>query len=404
MNFFHSSKTIHVHGEHCHHGHEEEASASQLSVFISEFFSITKLPFVVYVTPNLEKRVKFNGEITKENLIQFVEDCKAGKLSNFMRTGARLEGDKHPRLPGLYHVVQSSFDELVTKPSGDFLLLAHASYQFDPTLFFVLADVLKDVKSFKIGVFDVSENDMDIKVTSSPVCFFFGQDKSKPITIKKDKFNAKLLDFLGDNLQEKIDVSSKKKLFDERSKLFQLIIESRQFIHHIKGAFQIVKDQVSKEEAENIQKNVSILDEILNQDPSVIDFEKLNNQSEVLKKETKNLFALAKKAELKNVIPIHDEEEYETETEKAKDKLIVIDWTASWCGPCKFIAPFFAEMSEKYQNVAFFKIDVDECADLAQKAKIMSMPTFHFHKGGKLIDQFSGANPDGLKQAIEKNQ
>jgi len=145
INFFHSSKTIHVHGHGCSHGHDHDDS-SHLSPFVSAFFGISKLPILVYITPNLDTRYLFSGEYTKENIVKFLEDSKSGKLNNYMRSGERLENDKHPRLPGLYHIVNSTFDTFITNSKDDFLLIAHASYQFDPTILFYFSRYIERCK------------------------------------------------------------------------------------------------------------------------------------------------------------------------------------------------------------------------------------------------------------------
>ena len=84
-----------------------------------------------------------------------------------------------------------------------------------------------------------------------------------------------------------------------------------------------------------------------------------------------------------------------------KSKLVVVDFTASWCGPCKAIAPIYQELANKYTNCDFYKVDVDDGEDIAAECQIKSMPTFNFYKNGKLVSSFSGNNPETLKKTLE---
>ncbi|KAL9229170.1 hypothetical protein vseg_004666 [Gypsophila vaccaria] len=109
-------------------------------------------------------------------------------------------------------------------------------------------------------------------------------------------------------------------------------------------------------------------------------------------------------AEEGQVIACHSNEQWTLNLDKGKteNKLVVIDFTASWCGPCRVIAPFLAECAKKYPSVLFLKVDVDELKDVAEAWKIQSMPTFIFVKDGKKVHQFSGAIKDELTAAILK--
>jgi len=86
-----------------------------------------------------------------------------------------------------------------------------------------------------------------------------------------------------------------------------------------------------------------------------------------------------------------------------KETLMVLDCFATWCGPCKVIAPQVVKLSEKYPNARFFKLDVDEVADVAKELGIRAMPTFILFKGGDKIAEVVGANPKALEAAIESN-
>ncbi|KAF2846869.1 thioredoxin-domain-containing protein [Plenodomus tracheiphilus IPT5] len=86
-----------------------------------------------------------------------------------------------------------------------------------------------------------------------------------------------------------------------------------------------------------------------------------------------------------------------------KDSLMVLDCFATWCGPCKVIAPQVVKLSDKYPNARFFKLDVDEVPDVAQELGIRAMPTFLLFKAGDKIAEVVGANPKALEAAIQSN-
>ncbi|KAM6909567.1 thioredoxin b [Xenentodon cancila] len=102
---------------------------------------------------------------------------------------------------------------------------------------------------------------------------------------------------------------------------------------------------------------------------------------------------------VREVVDLND---FNTILAEAGDKLVVVDFTATWCGPCKQIAPKFAEMSENPENanVIFIKVDVDEAEDVSSHCKINCMPTFQFYKNGVKVFEFSGANLATLKEKV----
>ncbi|GKT93486.1 thioredoxin [Colletotrichum tofieldiae] len=84
--------------------------------------------------------------------------------------------------------------------------------------------------------------------------------------------------------------------------------------------------------------------------------------------------------------------------------VVLVDAFATWCGPCKAIAPVLVNLSneEKNSKVHFVKIDVDEVPDVSQELGIRAMPTFLIFEDGQKAQELVGANPTALKQAIEK--
>lgn len=84
-----------------------------------------------------------------------------------------------------------------------------------------------------------------------------------------------------------------------------------------------------------------------------------------------------------------------------KDKLSVVDFYATWCGPCKALEPIFNGLAQKVPLVNFARVDVDAAQDVAQEYAITAMPTCLLFKNGEKIDTIIGANPPKLVQLIE---
>ncbi|CAH1392479.1 unnamed protein product [Nezara viridula] len=97
---------------------------------------------------------------------------------------------------------------------------------------------------------------------------------------------------------------------------------------------------------------------------------------------------------------IKDADDLQNKLKEAGDNLVVIDFHATWCGPCRKIGPKYEEFAGSYPDVMFLKVDVDECEDIAAQYEISVMPTFIFVKNGKKIEAFSGGNEDKLKEVI----
>ena len=75
----------------------------------------------------------------------------------------------------------------------------------------------------------------------------------------------------------------------------------------------------------------------------------------------------------------------------SQNKLLLVDFWAEWCGPCKSMHPIFSRMARKYTHVRFARINVDNSQDIAMKFNVKSIPTFIMFKNGEVAQQMVGA-------------
>ena len=98
-----------------------------------------------------------------------------------------------------------------------------------------------------------------------------------------------------------------------------------------------------------------------------------------------------------SVIEINNQN-FENEVLKS-DKPVLLDFWASWCGPCRMVSPIIDEIAEENPNIKVGKVNVDEESELASKFQVMSIPSIFVVKDGKITNSSVGAKP---KQQILK--
>lgn len=88
-----------------------------------------------------------------------------------------------------------------------------------------------------------------------------------------------------------------------------------------------------------------------------------------------------------------------------KDALTVVDFWATWCGPCKALTPLFEKLANEFNDVAFLKVNVEDEAQIASMFAVTSLPTILFFKEGKVCAHLVGNAGEGkLRNAIEEHR
>lgn len=87
-----------------------------------------------------------------------------------------------------------------------------------------------------------------------------------------------------------------------------------------------------------------------------------------------------------------------------KNKIVVVDFFAQWCGPCKLLSPQFTTLAEKYkkQPVKFIKVDIDSSPEIIEVCDITAVPTIFFYKDAKCVDALQGPTIQAINEIIQK--
>lgn len=102
---------------------------------------------------------------------------------------------------------------------------------------------------------------------------------------------------------------------------------------------------------------------------------------------------------------LNSEGAFDSAVKKAKDKLVVVDFATTWCGPCKVMEPKVTALSEEYTDAIFYKVMGDSSAAasaLMKREGVRAVPSFHFWKNGERVDVVNGANIDAVTTSVQK--
>mgnify|MGYP001314682443 FL=1 len=108
----------------------------------------------------------------------------------------------------------------------------------------------------------------------------------------------------------------------------------------------------------------------------------------------KQLEDLVKQQNLNNILdktPVIELTSENFNREMANNDLLLVDFWAEWCGPCKSMHPIFTRMAKKYKSVRFARVNVDNAQDIAMKYGVQSIPTFIMFKNGEIANTMVGA-------------
>ena len=116
--------------------------------------------------------------------------------------------------------------------------------------------------------------------------------------------------------------------------------------------------------------------------------------NEIEKIQKKQLEELLKQQNLNNILdktPVMELTLENFNQEIRNNDLLLVDFWAEWCGPCKSMHPIFTRMAKKYKRIRFARVNVDNAQDIAMKYGVQSIPTFIMFKNGEIANTMVGA-------------
>ena len=116
-----------------------------------------------------------------------------------------------------------------------------------------------------------------------------------------------------------------------------------------------------------------------------------NELERIKKRQLEELLKHQQEQDIREKLPVMDLDSSNFHDAVSQNNLLLVDFWAEWCGPCKSMHPIFSRMAKKYEQVRFARVNVDNSQDVAKKFNVQSIPTFIMFKNGQVAQQMVGA-------------
>ncbi len=116
-----------------------------------------------------------------------------------------------------------------------------------------------------------------------------------------------------------------------------------------------------------------------------------NELEKIKKKQLEELLHQQNLNKIVNETPVMELTSHDFDQKKSENELLLVDFWAEWCGPCKSMHPIFTRMAKKYKSVRFARVNVDNAQDIAMRYGVQSIPTFIMFKKGEVANTMVGA-------------
>ena len=116
-----------------------------------------------------------------------------------------------------------------------------------------------------------------------------------------------------------------------------------------------------------------------------------NELEKIKKKQLEELLHQQNLNKIVNETPVIELTSHDFDQKKSENELLLVDFWAEWCGPCKSMHPIFSRMAKKYKSVRFARVNVDNAQDIAMRYGVQSIPTFIMFKNGEVVNTMVGA-------------
>jgi len=358
-----------------------------------------------------KKNYVLSDEISPNSIISFIKNVQNGTATKYVKSETRPPNDHDPQHPALYKLTTNSFDELVINSQNEWFVDIWAPWcgpcvAVGPTIE-LLAELFSAIPTIKVGKFNCDHNEIPTEYFPEPgipnMKFFPLENKKNPVAFEGERSAAKFVEFIHKHTKNTFNLEEFVSKANELESLINTKKEAKKLFDQTENLLAKHSDVIDDSEKSSLNLLVSNLTTSLAAHPTK---ESLVSLMESIRGHSgyPKLQAAFDKAKYKNVVPVHNSAQFDEIIAKAKseNKIIIVDFTAVWCGPCVRVAPIFADFSEQYSKLIFLKVDIDECKDIAERYKVEAVPTFKIFKEGNEADVIEGADVNGLKELLLK--